>query len=649
MSWSTAVSASRPRSTWGHAPFVLALATAACGAGDGAGLVMPALEVRTTTTGTELDPDGYSVVVDMAPGESIGITDTLIIDPLAPGQHTITLAGLAGNCTTTGGPTTSATIAEGTTAIVAFAVICGPTQGQVVVTTATSGDSPDSDGYQVELDDTGMGAVGVNDSRTLPGVPPGPHQITLSGVAPNCSVGGDNPRPVVVTAGADSTVSFVITCVSPTGSIHVRVTTLGTPTGPEGYTVSLDGASPATRVANGMADLDQVPFGPHRVTLGGVAANCTVQSPNPLDIQVPLGGEVTAEFTVNCVGDSQVIAFSGNAIGLLAVFVVSPDGTGLTDLTPDGVFERDPIWSPDGRRILFVRVAPSFASEALYVMNGDGSDRTQLSDDAQVVDYRWSPDGSRIAFSRGRIQRGQLFSDLWVMQADGSGKRRLATDGESPSWSPDGTQIAYVHDVDNVHIRIVGADGSGDRRLTADSLTAIQPAWSPDGSRIAFTSVNPNQIRVINADGSNLLDLTPGTAQEDGPVWAPDGSRIAFNTGPEDEPLESEVAVMNPDGSGRMNLTDHPGFDFGPDWSPDGRRMVFVRTDDSDNEIYVMNSDGSNPIDVSNRPNSFESSPDWGGQPSVPVAGAAAKLKGRWLRLPELRARLLARSAHSPH
>jgi TolB protein len=116
-------------------------------------------------------------------------------------------------------------------------------------------------------------------------------------------------------------------------------------------------------------------------------------------------------------------------------------------------------------------------------------------------------------------------------------------------------------------------------------------------------------------------------------VWSPDGSRIAFNTGPADQPLESDVAVVNPDGSGRTNLTNRPGFDLEPDWSPDGRQIVFVRTDGSDNEIYVMNSDGSIPTDVSNRPGSFESAPDWGGQALVAARSPLSRFNIRSLRL----------------
>jgi Tol biopolymer transport system component len=605
---------------------------AACG--DGTGVAVPALEVRTNTSGTELDPDGYTVVVDGAPGQPIGLVDTVVVDPLATGPHTVSLGGLADNCSVAGDATVQVTVTPDQTAIVEFVVVCGPTQGQIVVTTGTTGDPVDPDGYSLKLDDTTVGPIGVNEAQTLRGVPPGDHRVTLEGIALNCTVAGDNPRTVSVTAGQDAAVAFAVTCAAPAGTVHVSVATSGSPIDPDGYLVSLDGAASGVPIAaTGSVNLTGVPVGSHSVALTGLAANCTSQSPNPVTVDVPLGGSVEATFTVSCLGNSQVITFGSSAAGLLAIFVVGPDGSGLTNLTPEGTFERNPIWSPDGNKLLFARLDPSFTSEVLSTMNPDGTVRTPLADGEQFIDYRWSPDGSRIAYSLGRSANGDLRSDLWVMQADGSGNVKLASDAEGPSWSPDGSQIAYVHDVGDVHIRIINSDGGNDHPLTEPSLSAIQPAWSPDGSRIAFTALGPNEIMVINPDGSGLLNLTNGVAQEDGPVWSPDGTRIAFNTGPADQPLESDVAVMNPDGSGRINLTNHPGFDLQPDWSPDGRQIVFVRMDGLDNEIYVMNSDGSNPIDVSNRPGSFESTPDWGGQVLAAVRSPLARFDIRSLRL----------------
>ena len=643
MRWRAAATPTRRRLMRGQALPALALALAAgfalaCG-GDGTGVTLPALEIRTVTTGTELDPDGYSVVVDAAPAVPVGLVDTLFVDPLAAGPHTVTLGGLASNCTAAGGSTVTATVTAGATAVVEYDVVCTPTRGRLIVTTSSSGEPADPDGYELKLDDTTMGPIGANETQTLRGVAPGEHQVALDGVVPNCTVEGDNPRKVNVTAGADSSVSFAVSCMPLAGTVHVSVTTSGAPVDPDGYSVSLDGAVPGVPIApTGTVDLAAVPVGSHTVALGGLAPNCTLQTPSPLTVDVPLGGLVDASFTVACVGDSQVIAFSASAPGLLAVFVVSPDGSGIANLTPPGVYERDPVWSPDGSRMLFARVDPSFQSEALFVMSATGAARTELAGGEQVIDYRWSPDGSRIAFSLGRFERGQVRSDLWVMQADGSGKMKLASDAESPTWSPDGSRLAYVRDIGNIHIRILDSNGGNDHRLTGPALNAIQPAWSPDGSRIAFVSLGPNQIRVINQDGTGLLNLTNGVAQEDGPVWSPDGSRIAFNTGPSDQPLESEVAVVNPDGSGRTTLTNHPGFDLDPDWSPDGQQIVYVRTDASDNEIYVMNSDGSGPTNISNRPGSFESSPDWGSHaPAAAGVGPLARLNVRGIRLAAMR------------
>jgi Tol biopolymer transport system component len=609
--------------------------SAGCGSGDGAGVDLPSLEILTATTGTELDPDGYAVVVDTSPPRPMGLVDSLIVDPLPDGPHSVTLEDLAANCAVTGGSNVTATVERGKTATVSYAVVCGPTHGRVIVTTTTTGQSQDNDGYQVELDDMGDGPIGTSDTLEIGGVAPGNHLVTLSGVAPNCSVAGDNPRTLNVTAGGADTAAFAVGCVRPVGQVQVEVISSGTPADPDGYTVSLDGAAPGVPIGTtDTVDLSDVPVGSHSVGLGGLAPNCMVQSPNPVQLEVPLGGSVTAAFTVSCLGHSQVIVFTANAPGLLGVFLVSPDGTGLMRLTPNTLLERDARWSPDGRKLLVVRVDQSFQAEALYAMNADGSGRTKLADATSIVDYRWSPDGSRIAFSLGHPVRGSLVSDLWVMQADGSGKVELASNAESPTWSPDGSRIAYVHDIGNLHLRIINSTGGGDHRLTDQSMNTIQPAWSPDGSSIAFVSLDPNQIQVIQADGSGLLNLTQnGDLQEDGPVWSPDGSRIAFNSGPRDQPLESDVIVADPDGRERVNLTHRPGFDLSPDWSPDGGRIVFVRADNGDNEICVMNSDGSDPTDISNRPNSFESDPDWGGQPATAVAGPLSALNTSWNRM----------------
>ena len=577
-----------------------AVCATGCGSG-GSGVDLPALEIRTSTTGTELDPDGYGVTVDGDPPRAMGLVDSLIVDPLADGPHSVNLGGLADNCAVSGGPTVIATVESGKTATVAYAVVCGATHGRIVITTATSGDDLDADGYQIQVDDTGQGPIGLNDSLPIGGVPPGDHEVTLGGVAANCSVDGDNPRPVSVTAGGEASVAFAVRCILPVGHVRVEVISSGAPPDPDGYTVSLDRAAPGVPIAvSDTVDLGDVPVGSHSITLSGLASNCTLQSANPVEVEVPLGGSVTAAFAVACLGDSQVIAFTANAPGLLGVFLVSPDGSGLAQLTPDTLLERDPVWSPDGRRLLVVRVDPSFQSEALYVMNPDGSGRTKLAESASLVNYRWSPDGSRIAFSLGQVVRGNLVSDLWVMGADGSGKMRVATNAEGPTWSPDGRLIAFVRDVGDIHIRIANLDAGVSERLTPDSLTTIQPAWSPDGSRIAFVSNRAGgfpELYLMFADGSGLVRLTTNSSIDANPSWSPDGTRLLFERCCDNG--TSDLLTIDVATRAEANLTSSSTQqDFDPVFSPDGTRIAFVSFEigQGNLDVWVMNADGTAPM-----------------------------------------------------
>ena len=369
--------------------------------------------------------------------------------------------------------------------------------------------------------------------------------------------------------------------------------------------MSVDGGTPLPVGPNATVPVEGLLVGPHTIVLTGAASNCHVTGENPRSVTV-VAGSAPVGFEINCLGADALVAFFSNAVNLGAIFVVSPNGTGLRNLTPAGAFEYNPVWSPDGRRLLFAKGGD------LWVMDAQGGGRLKLADgQSSIEQQRWSPDGRMIAYVDGRPQGPDIIEELWVMQSDGSGKRRLAENATGPSWSPDGGRLAYVaQQLPLVHIRLINVDGTGDAALT--NRVSFQPAWSPNGSRIAFVTLGDKQMFLINPDGSGEVSVTPPGTQDDGPTWSPDGTRIAFHVGAN----ESDVAVMNADGSGRVNLTNRPGFDLSPAWSPDGSRLAYHRdaADFSDSEIYIMNADGSGQTNLSRRPNTRESTPAWGGE-----------------------------------
>jgi len=202
--------------------------------------------------------------------------------------------------------------------------------------------------------------------------------------------------------------------------------------------------------------------------------------------------------------DSRSIAFSGDRFGNMDIWTVSvPDGK-VYRLTDDPLYEGYPSWTPDGSRLLYVRMDDRWVDHDVIEVDPDGSNPRMVVRDTGFFDYRAgrafasaqvSPDGETVLF---RSQRSGWLN-FWLVARDGSAEpRQIAPsnyDQSDARWSPDGSWISYTENRDGVHsLRVVSADGSKRRALVdPDVGAALRAEWSPDGDRISYTFETPTR------------------------------------------------------------------------------------------------------------------------------------------------------------
>jgi Tol biopolymer transport system component len=305
-----------------------------------------------------------------------------------------------------------------------------------------------------------------------------------------------------------------------------------------------------------------------RGLLGVVAAFLLISS-------MPLGSAQGEE------GNAEKVLSAGRNAGQKSsnIFQMNPDGSGKVNLTKTKEFEMDPVWSPDRKRIAFAVLDRAQIRSDIYVMDADGSKRTQLTKHAAKTKAHapsWSPDGKRIAFSV--MPDGDFAkTSLYVMDADGKNLKRLGEGtGMLPVWSPDGKKILYTFfekverkypysksRFDNPRLYVMDADGKNAKALTKGKTQS--GAYSPDGKRIAFLGIisGDTVLGVMNADGSEPRALLKewgevGPNAVVGPKWSADGKRIFFNRvfiSREDDLVAAVIFVMDADGKNVKALT----------------------------------------------------------------------------------------------
>lgn len=343
------------------------------------------------------------------------------------------------------------------------------------------------------------------------------------------------------------------------GTVEVTTVSTGEDVDADGYLVQVEGASaPLAIGANATETVSGVPEGDIQIRLTAVRGNCRSQGDDLRTIRVVAGDTFHVRFEVSCVRAPLLgrIVFTSSRGGNFDIYSSRPDGSDRVRLTDTPDFqELSPSSSPDGARIVYYgregNLSDDFYQYDVYVMNADGTGRTSLTDSlTHDYDPVWSPDGTRIAFVRG-------FSDIWIMNADGSRQLNLTNTPESyeyaPWWSADGLRIFYSADQAERHV--MNADGSGQSLLPGEDPDVAPGSVSPDGTRIAFSALESGSVKVfvMNADGTDRARLTNMAGNEWNPSWSPDGTRLAFDG---DAVGWNDVFVINADGSGVVNITN---------------------------------------------------------------------------------------------
>lgn len=345
------------------------------------------------------------------------------------------------------------------------------------------------------------------------------------------------------------------------------------------------------------------------------------------------------------------LVFTTQVEGKSALWVAGPDGAGATRHT-FGVWDANPVWSPDGAWIAFYRdssanvwAVPSVGGEAvpltatpesevligwlpdgsgvLFQRIGRGSYTTWAvtvpgTEESRLLDIDAphlampSPDGSRIAYFRSAA--GQ--QTLWVWDRASDTHRQLTTEGFESlpipgmrhMWSPDGSAVIYASGrTGSQDLWIADVASGAVRQLTRHLADEFNPRWSPDGQWVAFTSNRGGQVDlwIIPSAGGQAVRVTDDPETEGGTRWSADGNALTFDRAP----FTVHLWTVGADGSAPRQLTSGRGQDASPRVSPDGTRVLFLSDRSGNSDLWSVPLAGGEPQRLTDSP--VDDGPGW--------------------------------------
>jgi uncharacterized repeat protein (TIGR01451 family) len=480
-----------------------------------------------------------------------------------------------------------------------------PNEGNNVVFTVTvTNDGPDEATSVTVADPLPAGLSWVSDSATLGAydegtgtwsvgtlgasasavmtltakVDPGTAGQTLTNVA---TANADQGDPGVLNDSASASVTVQAADLALTKSVDDPAPVPG---GTVEYTVTLTNNGPNTAI--GVQISDPLPAGVTFVSASTTqgtydagtglwtVGNMVAATSDDLVITATvdpgtLGQTIVNTAVVSAVTQGDPVSGNDSASAQIDVTLAATE----TQLTVSATDQR-PAWAPDGSLIVFD--SNRSGNRDLWLMPAAGGTPVQMTTSLQVDQHSdWSPASDLIVFSAA-VTAGAN-EDLYVIPRGGGTPTLLASDPSAadrfPSWSPDGSGIAFAKGDD---IYVIPATGGTPVQVTTDPGVDTHPSWSPDGTQIAFLSNRSgnNDVWVIPAGGGTAVQVTADPANDGAPDWSPDGSTLSFQS---NRTGTNEIWLVPAAGGTATRVTTLAGNNVQPDWAPNGHEIVFAR------------------------------------------------------------------------
>ena len=282
--------------------------------------------------------------------------------------------------------------------------------------------------------------------------------------------------------------------------------------------------------------------------------------------------------------DGRQLLFISNRGGTMDLWQQSigeegrPEGEPLSVTTGLGI--RSAVFSSDGARVAYSQGRPVSNLWRLPIFSdrpANWADAQQITfDNALIEFFDLSPDGKRLAMSSDRAGN----QDLWILPSEGGQMTQLTTDPTddwAPRWSPDGKEMAfYAYRSGNRDVWVMPSGGGPGRQLAPDPTEETVPTWSPDGREIAFISRRSGnrEIWIVAAEGGEPRQVTVRPEDDTITDWSGDGRWLVFQS-------ESHLFRISPAGGQPELLVEGPTAIFGARLSPDDKVLYYLGGDDN--------------------------------------------------------------------